>query len=61
MLTTRSESARHARAELDAIIASLQLGELAILGEFGRKLLEQADVRVRQRSCGEVNCRPARP
>jgi hypothetical protein len=47
MLTTPSENARHARAELEAIIASLCLGELAMLLELGRRLLEQAEVRER--------------
>ncbi len=47
MLTTPSENARHARAELEAIIASLRLGELAALLELGRKLLEQAEQRDR--------------
>lgn len=40
MLTTPSECARHARAELEVIIASLQLGELTRLLELGRKLLD---------------------
>jgi hypothetical protein len=47
MLTTPSETARHARAELEAIIASLRLGELAALLELGRRLVAQADLRDR--------------
>jgi hypothetical protein len=47
MLTTPSETARHARAELEAIIASLRVGELAALLELGRRLVAQADLRDR--------------
>jgi hypothetical protein len=37
---TPSEDARHARAELDAIVAALRLDELAQLVALGRRLLE---------------------
>jgi hypothetical protein len=36
MLTTTSEYARHARAELEVIIAALQLRELTRLLDLGR-------------------------
>jgi hypothetical protein len=41
MLTTPSEHARHARAELEVIIAALRLSELTRLLELGRQLLEE--------------------
>lgn len=53
MLTTPSENARHARAELEVIIAALQLGELTRLLELGRKLIEQrSDSRGNTQSAG---------
>ncbi len=44
MLITPSVHARHARAELETIIASLRLCELAELLERGRKLAERIAV-----------------
>ena len=41
MLTTPSECARQARAELEVIIASLQLSELARLLQLGRQILDE--------------------
>jgi hypothetical protein len=37
---TPSERARHARAELEAIVAALRVDELAQLVALGRRLLE---------------------
>jgi hypothetical protein len=39
---TASERARHARAELEAIVAALRLHELAELVAHGREILERA-------------------
>lgn len=43
---TPSECARHARAELETIIAALRVHELAQLVALGRHLLEQPNVDV---------------
>jgi hypothetical protein len=43
MNPTPSETARHARAELEAIAAALRVPELARLVELGRRLLEQTN------------------
>jgi hypothetical protein len=40
---TASETARHARAELETIASCLQVHELARLVALGRKLLEQPE------------------
>jgi hypothetical protein len=43
---TQSETARHARAELETIAAGLRLHELARLVALGRRLLEQRETPV---------------
>ena len=43
---TQSETARHARAELETIAAGLRLHELARLVALGRRLLEQGETPV---------------
>jgi hypothetical protein len=41
MQTTRSEQARHCRAELETIIASMNIPELTAMVLMGRRLLER--------------------
>ena len=45
---TPSETARHARAELETIAAGLRLHELARLVALGRRLLEQGETPARE-------------
>jgi hypothetical protein len=42
-MLTPSEHARHARAELDAIVAALRVHELAQLVALGRRLLGETE------------------
>ena len=42
-MTTPSETARHARAELETIAAGLRVHELTQLVALGRRLLEQRE------------------
>jgi hypothetical protein len=44
-LTTRSEQARHARAQLEVIAASLELRQLQMLLAMGLGLLDQNERR----------------
>jgi hypothetical protein len=41
-MLTRSDHARHARAELEAIVAALRVDELAQLVALGRRLLDES-------------------
>jgi hypothetical protein len=59
-MLTRSEHARFARAELEAIIAALRVHELAQLVALGRKLLDQdqAAGNAVGSPCRDVQCEP---